>query len=144
GVVALSLFSNQLRNIVFRESSTEGHFSRMKIGIERFIKKPLGSGLAESGPAFRSIYPEKQNLEGEHYYIPESWFIQILVEGGIIYFALFLSILGIISIKLYKKSLTIFGVFLAILVMNIFLHIFEATYLSILLFILIGLILYKD
>ena len=143
-VVALSLFSNQLRNIVFRESSTEWHFSRMKIWIERFIKKPLGSGLAESWPAFRSIYPEKQNLEWEHYYIPESWFIQILVEWWIIYFALFLSILWIISIKLYKKSLTIFWVFLAILVMNIFLHIFEATYLSILLFILIWLILYKD
>ncbi|PZM84926.1 hypothetical protein DLH72_02745 [Candidatus Gracilibacteria bacterium] len=144
GILALSLFSNQLKNIILRESSTEGHFSRMKIGIERFVEKPFGAGLAESGPAFRNIYPEKQNLEGEHYYIPESWFIQILVEGGIIYFLLFLSILGVISFKIYKKSIIILGVFIAIIVMNIFLHIFEATYLSILLFILIGLILYKD
>lgn len=143
-ILALSLFSNQLKNIILRESSTEWHFSRMKIWIERFVEKPFWAWLAESWPAFRNIYPEKQNLEWEHYYIPESWFIQILVEWWIIYFLLFLSILWVISFKLYKKSIIILWVFIAIIVMNIFLHIFEATYLSILLFILIWLILYKD
>lgn len=143
-ILALSLFSNQLKNIILRESSTEWHFSRMKIWIERFTEKPFWAWLAESWPAFRNIYPEKQNLEWEHYYIPESWFIQILVEWWIIYFLLFLSILWVISFKLYKKSIIILWVFIAIIVMNIFLHIFEATYLSILLFILIWLILYKD
>lgn len=143
-ILAISLFYSQLRNIILRESSTEWHFSRMKIWIERFIEKPLWAWLAESWPAFRNIYPEKQNLKGEHYYIPESWFIQILVEWWIIYFLLFLSILWIISTKLYNKSLSIFATFIAILVMNVFLHIFEATYLSILLFILVWLIIYKD
>jgi len=143
-ILILSIFLNPIKNIVLRESSTEWHFSRMIIWIERFIQKPFWAWLAESWPAFRSIYPDKQTLEFEQYYIPESWFIQVLVEGWIIYFLLFLTILWIIWTKLYKKSIFIFVSFFAILVMNVFLHIFEATYLSILLFILIWLIIYKD
>ena len=143
-ILILSIFLNPIKNIVLRESSTEWHFSRMIIWIERFIQKPFWAWLAESWPAFRSIYPDKQTLEFEQYYIPESWFIQVLVEGWIIYFLLFLTILWIIWTKLYKKSIFMFVSFFAILVMNVFLHIFEATYLSILLFILIWLITYKD
>ena len=143
-ILILSIFLNPIKNIVLRESSTEWHFSRMIIWIERFIQKPFWAWLAESWPAFRSIYPDKQTLEFEQYYIPESWFIQVLVEGWIIYFLLFLTILWIIWTKLDKKSIFMFVSFFAILVMNVFLHIFEATYLSILLFILIWLIIYKD
>lgn len=143
-ILILSIFLNPIKNIVLRESSTEWHFSRMIIWIERFIQKPFWAWLAESWPAFRNIYPDKQTLEFEQYYIPESWFIQVLVEGWIIYFLLFLTILWIIWAKLYKKSIFMFVSFFAILVMNVFLHIFEATYLSILLFILIWLIIYKD
>lgn len=143
-IITISLFSKQLQNIVLRESSTEGHFTRMIIWIERFKQKPFWAWLSESWPAFRNIYPEKQDLKWEEFYIPESWFIQILVEWWIIYFSLFLAILWIIINKIYKKSITIFVTFFAILVMNIFLHIFEATYLSTLLFILLSLIIYKE
>ncbi|MDD3793189.1 MAG: O-antigen ligase family protein [Candidatus Gracilibacteria bacterium] len=137
------IFQHQLTNIIFRPSSTTGHFHRMEIGYERFLEKPLGAGLAEAGPAYRNIYPEKQTKTDEFYYIPESWYIQVLIEGGIIFFILFLSILINILLRLYKKSIIIFGIFSAILVMNIFLHIFEATYLSMLLFIFIGLMIAK-
>lgn len=138
------LYSGIIKHMLIRESSTTWHFYRMQVWIERFIKKPFWSWLAESWPAFRNIYPKKQDIKWEHYYIPESWFIQVLVEGWIIYFILFLSILWIILQKLYKKSFIIFWTFFAILVMNVFLHIFEATYLSVMLFILIWIILYKD
>lgn len=138
------IFSEQLKNIVMRESSTEWHFSRMIVWIKRFKEKPLWAWLAESWPAFRNIYPEAQTLEWEQHYIPESWFIQLLVEWWIIYLGLFLAILWIILSKLYKVSIVVFATFSAVLVMNLFLHIFEATYLSILLFILIWQIIYKD
>lgn len=137
------LFSGMIKHMLIRESSTTWHFHRMWVWVERFLEKPFWAWLAESWPAFRNIYPEKQDIKWEHYYIPESWFIQVLVEGWIVYFALFLAILWIILQKLYKKSIIIFGTFFAILVMNVFLHIFEATYLSILLFALISIILYK-
>ena len=143
-ILILSIFLNPIKNIVLRESSTEWHFSRMIIWIERFIQKPFWAWLAESWPAFRNIYPEAQTLEWEQHYIPESWFIQLLVEWWIIYLGLFLAILWIILSKLYKVSIVVFATFSAVLVMNLFLHIFEATYLSILLFILIWQIIYKD
>ncbi|MDD2870577.1 MAG: O-antigen ligase family protein [Candidatus Gracilibacteria bacterium] len=139
GIIGM-VFSDRIGNIFLRTSSTTGHFDRMEIGIDRFLEKPLGSGLAESGPAYRSIYPDKQTKDDEQYYIPESWFIQQLTEGGIIYFVLFVSILVNILNRLYHNTKSLFWGLVAILVMNIFLHIFEATYLSILLFVFVGLL----
>lgn len=141
--ILLMIFSDRVHNIFFRTSSTTWHFDRMEIWIDRFLEKPLWAWLAESGPAYRSIYPDKQTKLDEQYYIPESWFIQQLVEWWIIYFLLFIFILVNILNRLYTNSKSIFVWLIAILVMNIFLHIFEATYLSILLFIFVWLIYNK-
>lgn len=138
------LFQENIKNIIIRKGSTSGHFERMIVWIKRFTEKPFWAGLAESGPAFRKIYPEKQTKKDELKYIPESWFIQILIEWWIIYFLLYLSIISIILRKLYKNNLSIFFGFSAILVMSLFLHIFEATYLSIIIFSFIWLFLNKD
>lgn len=135
----LLIFHEKVENIFLRTSSTTGHFDRMEIWINRFLSKPFWAWLAEAGPAYRNIYPDKQNKEAEQYYIPESWFIQQLIEWWIIYFSLFILILSIILINTYKNSKTLFAWIIAILIMNIFLHIFEATYLSILLFIFVWL-----
>ena len=132
-------FNENLHNIILRSSSTTGHFDRMEIWYNRFITKPMWSWLAEAGPAYRNIYPDKQNKDAEKYYIPESWFIQQLIEWGFIYFSIFLLIFINILFNLYKNSKTLFIWLIAILVMNVFLHIFEATYLSILLFIFVWL-----
>lgn len=139
----LMIFSDRVYNIFFRTSSTTGHFDRMEIWIDRFLEKPFWAWLAESGPAYRNIYPDKQTKVYEQYYIPESWFIQQLVEWWIIYFLLFISIFINILYRLYSNSKSLFVWVIAILVMNIFLHIFEATYLSILLFIFVWLIYNK-
>lgn len=138
------IFQEKLKNIILRTSSTTGHFDRMKIWIDRFLEKPLWSWLAESWPAYRNIYVDKSTKEDEQYYIPESWFIQQLIEWWIIYFLVFVSIFLLILKKLYKKSKTIFALLLSILIMNLFLHIFEATYLSILLFVFIWLFTSKE
>ena len=140
----LFLFSDKVENIFLRSSSTTWHFDRMEIWINRFLSKPLWAWLAEAWPAYRNIYPDKQNKESEQYYIPESWFIQVLIEWGYIYFSLFILILLNILTRLYKRSKSLFLGLIAVLVMNIFLHIFEATYLSILLFIFIWLLYSKD
>jgi len=135
------VFQDKVKNIVLRTSSTKWHFDRMAIGMDRFTEKPFWSWLGEAGPAYRSIHPALEtSKEIEEYYIPESWFIQQLIEWGIIYFILFISILWIILRRLFQVSHIIFWLFIAILIMNIFLHVFEATYLSILLFIFIGLL----
>jgi len=141
--IILFIYSEKVENIFLRTSSTKGHFDRMEIWINRFLNKPLWSWLAEAWPAYRNIYPDKQNKEDEQYYIPESWFILQLIEWGFIYFIIFISIVGIILTKLYTYSKSLFVWLIAILVMNVFLHIFEATYLSVLFFIFIWLIVNK-
>lgn len=136
-------FHDQLENIILRNSSTTGHFDRMSIWIDRFKENIFGQWLAEAGPWYRYIYPDKISKKDEEFFIPESWFIQLLIEWWIIYFWLFIIILSIILKRLYKNSKIIFGIFTSILVMNIFLHIFEATYLSVLLSIFIWLFIAK-
>ena len=129
------VFQDKLHNVFFREGSTNGHITRMATWIDRFSSKPLWSWLATAWPAYRSVIKTKTSLETDRYYIPESWFVQILIEGGVIYFSLFIFILWIILLNLYKNNNNyIFLMFIWILIMNVFLHVFEYTYITILLF----------
>jgi len=134
------LFQDKINNVFLREGSTNGHITRMATWVDRFLEKPFGSGLATSWPAYRNVIKTETSLKTDRYYIPESWFVQILVEGWIIYFTLFLIILSNILLNLYRNNNSyIFLTFVWILVMNLFLHIFEYTYITILLFIFLGL-----
>ena len=139
----LFIFSDKVTNIFIRTSSTTWHFDRMEIWYKRFLSEPIWAWLAEAWPAYRNIYKDKQTKAAEQYYVPESWFIQQLIEWWIIYFTLFLTLFSIMLIRLYKHSKPLFASLLAILIMNIFLHTFEATYMSVLFFVIIGLLISK-
>ncbi len=134
------VFQEKIYNAVIRPSSTAGHIERMAIWVERFLEKPLGSWLSTSGPAYRNVYPDKTSRADEEYYIPESWFVQQLTEGWIIYFSLFCFIFLLMLIKIYPRSKTIFWALIAVLVMNVFLHIFESTHMSYAFFLLLWVI----
>ncbi len=151
GLFALK-FEPAISNIILREGSTKWHFERAVTGIERAILKPLGSGLASAGPAYRfvkqpepnvSLY-EWENKTDEDYYIPESWFIQQLVEGGIIGFSLFVAIIGTLMLQLVRKHIFLFAAFVGMNVMNLVLHSYESSYISLLLFMILALVLYYD
>jgi len=80
-------YEGNIDQIIMRTSSSKGHFDRAMTGIERFKEHPMGQGLGTTGPAYRyvvkladtPIYGGKiENTED--YYIPESWYIQQLVE----------------------------------------------------------------
>jgi hypothetical protein len=133
------VFQDKLYNVFVRHGSTSAHFSRMIIWYNRFLEKPMGSWLASSGPAYRKIINET-TLETDKYYIPESWYIQILVEWWVIYFLLYLLITFLIWYRLYLyKNYCIFSMFIWVLIMSLFLHIFEYTYITILLYIFLAL-----
>lgn len=134
------LFQDKIHNIFIRTWSTTSHFDRMEIWIEKFLEQPFWYGLATSWPWFRSVYDWEITKEIEHDFIPESWFVQQLVEWGFIYFTLFILIFTIILLQTYKKSKPIFWSLIAIIIMNVLLHTFEATYLSILFFIFLWLL----
>lgn len=137
------VFQEKLFYAVVRPWSTAGHMERMEIWVDRFIEKPFGSWLATSGPAFRSVHEGEISVEDEAYYIPESWLIQQLTEWGFIYFSLFVLILLNILWRLYKDSKLLMVGFIAIIVMNIFLHIFESTHLTYSLFLILWVIFAK-
>jgi O-antigen ligase len=141
-------FENTIDRIILREGSSKGHFDRMVIGVDRFRQHPVfGEGLASSGPAYRYVTPSVKNEDlsrgtakkEEDYYIPESWYVQQLVEGGIPALGLFLAILFTVAFRLFAFSVPFFAAFVAACSMNLFLHTFESAYASLLLFAFAGL-----
>jgi len=134
-------YGANIQGIVMRAGSSQGHYERMIEGIKQSRSYPFGKGLAESGPAFRYAHPDTKLDEKE--YIPESWYIQQLVEGGWVGLLLFLAVLGLIFWSVQGLSTAFAASLVAIGVMNVFLHAFEASYVSLLLFALCGLFIGK-
>lgn len=134
------IFQDKLHNVFFRDWSTSWHINRMETWVNRFLEQPMWAWLWSAGPAYRNIFPDKVSLEWDRYFIPESWFVQILVEWGIVYFTLFILILLNILYNLYiNNNKYIFVMFIGVLVMNLFLHVFEYTYITILFFLFLAL-----
>lgn len=132
--------------VTVRPWSSQWHLERMITGMNFFFEKPWWHGLWFAGPAYRYLHANEvtdgikiDDLDKK--YIPESWYIQQLVEWGVVAFILFLSILYLISQGLFRYHPFLFGGFFGILVMNFFLHTFESTYLSLLVFLIAGLVI---
>lgn len=169
GIVLAMQFGHKFAEIVMRKGSTSAHYERMVIGLYRFIDAPLWQGLWQAWPTSRHIYSvdhspmdrEKLNasllevekkfqknnpdfvFSSEHYYIPESWFIQQLIESGIIGTLLFINFFIILWIAI-RKYRYLWAMLIWVCIMNCFLHSFESTHSSLVLFILLGTLVSKD
>ncbi len=137
-------YAGNIQAIVQRWWSTNGHIERMKVWWERFLAHPLGQWLGSAGPAYRYV----QNLENKNrkdieesdrYYIPESWYIQQMIEGGVLWILAFLLILLLILYRLFKIHIILVGMFMGICIMNLFLHTFESSIVSLSLFLMVWL-----
>lgn len=154
GLVFMLQFGNKIAPIFQRQWSTSGHFERMYIWWLRFQEHPFGHWLSQSWPASRAIFSVNQDpiaddaitdptivrvlatlhkknpdfvFNTETYYIPESWYIQQLIEGGI--FGIFLFAIAILIILFQlRKNKYLFGATLGILLMNLVLHSFESVH----------------
>lgn len=105
--------------------STLGHLNSMKESFVLLLSNPLGLGLGVSGPASRYA---------EDALIPESWYLQIGSELGILGLIIFLAILIVVAkylFDIFKKSkdllykslgLGLLGALMAISVSSLFLH----------------------
>lgn len=139
-------YAGNMQAIIARGGSTNGHLERMKTGISRFREKPLWQWLWSAWPAYRYVNKletiDRKEIETrDRYYIPESWYIQQLVEGWIFGFLAFIGICISILIGLFRKHLFLAGLFVSILIMNFFLHTFESSVVSLSLFLCAGLLL---
>lgn len=130
-----------MEDIILRAWSTKWHSERMIEWFNQFLAKPMWKWLASSGPWYRATHELK--VVDEKHFIPESWYVQQLVEWWIIWFLLFVFIMLGLLVQIYPLSKSLFCSFVAVLIMNIVLHTFETSYVSILLFLFLWLFLGK-
>ena len=140
------LYYDRAAAIVGRSGSTLGHTERMRVGINRIVTHPLGQWLGSAGPAYRYVMDlsdggPNNTDERDRFYIPESWYIQQFIEwwyaGGI----LFIGIMLVLFLSLLAIHPILGGLFAGIGTMNFFLHTFESSVVSLVLFLLIWLLL---
>jgi hypothetical protein len=142
-------YAGNMKAIVERGGSTNGHIERMKMGIKRFIAHPLGQWLASAWPGYRYVQKlentDRKSIEEiDRYYIPESWYIQQMIEWGIFWCIMFLSSILLILFGIFRVHIVLAGMFVGICIMNLFLHTFESSIVSLSLFLLLWLfIAYK-
>jgi hypothetical protein len=142
---------------ITKESSTVEHYRNTMASLSIFQESPqkllTGLGLGNSGPAAKTEYQDivNQNLLYKQYNyltyrwyilpdritIPENWYIQILLNGGLLYTILYLmvvfyplkNILSKVLTKRHRKisfnELQIALGFFAVLSGNLFLHLWE-------------------
>ncbi len=122
-------------DLVLRPLSNSEHLSQWMQGLRVFINSPIyGFGLGTAGPASR--------LLAEIAVIPESWFLQLAIEGGIIAAGLFIAIYYELLKRLWKDikgvGLVFIIVLFALLIPSQLLHVFEDSSLTYSLFFLLG------
>ncbi len=145
GSVAI-LFSGKAMAIIGRSGSTTWHSERMMTGIHRTIERPLGQWLGSAGPAYRYVMrltdrSSTEIAELDRYYIPESWYIQQFIEWGYTGGILFLLIMLALFISLIRIHPVLGALFAWVGSMNLFLHTFESSVVSLSLFLLVGLLI---
>lgn len=164
GILALygasTVFLGDFYDVFTRHGSTTGHFERIEMWLTRFHMHPWWSGLAQAGPASRAVaevngrsvdistlqeWPIRElatRLKAENpdfyfttsvYHLPESWYVQQLIEWWWVAWVLFASILIMLLIQV-RSYRCMMGSLLAIAIMSIFLHTFEASYVALALF----------
>lgn len=126
--------------------------------VEMFFYNPIGYGLWIAGPASQignSIESAgnwqiaTSSVAKVHRFLPENWYVQILLEQGIVGLALFMSIIILIGVKLWGKmkshkdymSVALFSAYASLCFMGLFTHVFEEAATSYALFFLIGIYL---
>jgi len=142
GIFALSGRISAFREIILHGESQFWHMVAMRESIERFLSLDLpsklyGIGLGNAGPL-----AVKYGIG----IVSESWYLQLLLEIGIIGLLLWLAIAAISLINLYSlKQNGLFFALISLMITAVFLHTFaDNPSIAITLFLLIGLVLGKD
>ncbi len=142
------------RDLFLHLWSVLNRFENLNQSLEMFLYNPFWYWLWIAGPAsqiWSSFWSTwwweiaTSSITWTYLFLPENWFVQILLELGIVWIFIFIYLMIIIWIKLYnvskrKKdylSIAIFVSFISLLFMANFTHAFEESATSYLLFIII-------
>lgn len=101
------------------EDSTDKHADASKAGLAYVTQHPLGTGLGSAGPA---------SFHGDRPFIPESYYLQLAAEVGVIGLLLFITICILLAGKLWKdrtaqlSAAPVLGALIGVSIINLFLH----------------------
>ncbi|MCH8518769.1 O-antigen ligase family protein [Candidatus Gracilibacteria bacterium] len=126
--------------------------------VEMFFYNPFGYGLGIAGPASQignSIESAgdwviaTNTTQTVHRFLPENWFVQVLLEQGIIGLALFAALFIVIGVRLFNRikrhkdylSVAGFTAFVGLCFMGLFIHVFEDAAISYTAFLIFGILL---
>lgn len=131
GIVSLTHSSSKLQYYVLHQSlpnpnnpvltkqaSTSSHLSAFDQGVKQLEATPLGRGLGTAGPA---------SYHSDHPFIPESYYLQIGIETGVLGLIVFLAVivqLGRQLIRTHRQSAApgLIGALVGLTIVNIVLH----------------------
>jgi hypothetical protein len=154
-IIPISLILYLKRDLFLHLDAIINRFDNLVKSAQMFIYNPFWYGLWIAWPAsqiWKSIESAwtwqiwTSNATTTHRFLPENWYVQILLEQWLLWALLFISILLIIWFILYnimknKKdylSISIFVAFVTLCFMANFTHAFEESATSYILFMIIG------
>ena len=123
------------------------------MSVDMFFYNPFWYGLGIAGPASQLATSSDSSLSaGVNKFLPENWYVQILLEQSLLGLGIFIWLLSVIWVYLYRimklkkdyLSIWIFVSYITILFMANFTHIFEETATSFILFMLIWAYIAKE
>lgn len=149
------------RDLFLHIGSMLNRLDNLAMSVEMFFYNPIGYGLGIAGPATqigRSIESAgwwqiaTAGPANVSTFLPENWFVQILLEQGIFWLAIFVGLLGLIGYHLWdivarKKdfySIAVLTAYAALTFMALFTHSFEEAATSYMLFLFIWIHLAKN
>ncbi len=159
-------YTRFLPTFLAKPSSTIEHYRLTAVNLEILGTNPdillTGNGLGQSGPA-ANYFDLSENTIKKNYgqltykwfinedriVIPESWYLQLVLNGGLFYAFIWLVLVTvglwnfIPNIKEFDPKLFLQLGLLGILVMNLFLHIFESQAVVVLYIIISGIAFVK-
>jgi len=160
-IIWLTLLLIIKKDVFLHLGSVINRFDNLKMSVEMFLWNPFGYWLWIAWPASWTGHSIESAWSWQiavvstaytHKFLPENWFVQILLEQWIFWLALFVSIIIIIWLKLFsivktKKdylSIWIFTSFITLVFMANFTHAFEESATSYILFLIIGAYIAKN
>lgn len=123
-----------------------GRVENLVQSYDMFLFNPFGYWLWIAGPASQLATSSDMSLASwVNKFLPENWYIQILLEQSMIWLWIFIALLSVIWVYLYRivklkkdyLSIGIFVSYITILFMANFTHIFEESATSFILFLII-------
>lgn len=141
------------RHLFLHPEAILGRVENLIMSLDMFFYNPFGYGLGIAWPASQLATSSDSLLSaGVNKFLPENWYVQILLEQSLLGLGIFIWLLSVIWVYLYRimklkkdyLSIWIFVSYITILFMANFTHIFEETATSFILFMLIGAYIAKE